>query len=162
MQRFMARIIVGLVLFAGAPPAQAGVFADDLSRCVVSKASPADFDVIIRWVFSAMATNPSIKSLTTLTDADRERMDEQFAALTDRLLLSDCRTQLSTAMKAEGNSVIEKSFQMLGGAAMNALMGSPQAQAAVGAFAAKLSEEKWEAFRKEAGLPEPRLAKPKP
>jgi hypothetical protein len=148
-------------LFVGSP-AKAGIFADDLSRCVVTQATSEDQKTLIRWIFSAMATNPALDGLATISDQQRAAHDKAFAALTDRLLLSDCRPQLLLAIKNEGGNVIEQAFRVLGETAMRGVMGSKEAQAAISAFGAQMDEARWSAFRREAGLLEPAKPAAKP
>lgn len=106
-----------------APPAQASVFTDDLSRCLVTKTSEADKLALVRWIFTAIAAADGVKDLTKVNDEQRESLARETAAIFTRLVTKDCRTEAAAAIKNDGPSAMQASFGVLGQIAMQGLMG---------------------------------------
>ena len=52
--RALFRFAFGCLLAFQVAPAWAGVYADDLSRCLVGKSTDADKIVLMKWFFSAL------------------------------------------------------------------------------------------------------------
>ncbi len=123
----MRRLIVIsiLALLAMGEPARAGVYTDDLAKCLVSKTSPSDQKLLVFWIFSAISLHPDVQAFANITSEKRAEGDMKLGALYNRLLLSDCRTELTRALKYEGTNAIEPAFSVLGQVAMRGLMGDP-------------------------------------
>ena len=141
---------VAVILMTGSA-ASAGVFTDDLSKCLVRSATPEDNEVLTHWIFSAMSVHPTLKPYTSLTDAQRAGFDQQAAGLFERLLLNDCRKESVQAVKAEGTKAIETSFELLGSVAMRQILSDRGVAAGMGNLTHYLDRSKWESFGAEAG-----------
>lgn len=136
-----------------ATTARAGIYTDDLSRCLVASSSTEDNDVLMRWLFSAMTVNPAVKSLTTLSAEQRDTYSRQGAALVQRLVTGDCHKETVAALKYEGLAAFAESFRVLGGVAARGLMSEPTTQAQFSGFTRYFDQAKWNALGEEAGLP---------
>ncbi len=145
-------LIVGGVLLLAMAPAHAGVFADDLTRCLVAAVKPADNVAMVRWMFSALSANPRIKDLAKVTAEQREQSDSEMARLVDRLLTQECRSQVVQVVKAEGQASISGSFSILGEMAGRQLMSSPETAVSVEGFVKKLDLAKLEQVLAEGGV----------
>lgn len=145
----LAAAVVGLIATA---PAQAGVYTDDLSKCIVKSTSEGDRTRIVEFIFAAMAADPAVKPMSNVTPQQFSELGRGFASLEQRLLFVDCRSQAVEALKYEGTSVIEASFTVLGSVAMRGLMTDPATQAAMTSVDAYADRDKWAAFFKEAGI----------
>lgn len=143
-----AGLLMSLVMAA---PAQAGIFADTLGRCIVTKSTDADQGTLMRWLFAAMAANPEIAPMAKVTQAQRDELSRQYMALTERLLMSDCRAEAVAAIRNEGPGVTEAAFRVLGEAAMRGLMSGPGTGDAIKAIENFVDKEKWKALMVEAG-----------
>jgi hypothetical protein len=152
MFRSTAAMALALALVAPAA-ARAGVYADDLTRCLVKSASPADQITFVAWAFSAMSAHPAVKSYSTLTDAQRVDLNKQVGHLYERLMTVDCRAQTVAAIKYEGNSAIEQGFSVLGQTAFRGLMGDPAVAAVFSSLPKYMDMKKFEALGAEAGVP---------
>jgi hypothetical protein len=141
-----------LLLCAVASPAEAGVFTDDLSRCMVSKATASDRDAFMAWMFSAVSAAPRLQKLTTLDRAKRDEIAATAASVFQRLLLVDCRKEAVAALKAEGRNGMIQSFGALGRAATEQMFQSPEAQVELESLGKNFDEAKLEALGAEAGL----------
>jgi hypothetical protein len=152
-------ILAGGAFFASvcAVPAQAGVLADDLSRCMITKMTDADRGAFMGWMFSAIAADPQLEKLTTLDRAKRDQLSKDAAGVFERLLLVDCRSQAIAAIKAEGASSITQSFGELGQAAAQQMFRSPQAMAELESLEKGFDKEKLKALGRDAGVPESEL-----
>ena len=142
-----------------AAPASAGLYTDDLTRCVVDKATDADKLGFIRWMFSAMSAHPGVKDLSASTPEQRAALSKQAGNLITRLLTEDCRPQTVTALKYEGAGAITGSFEVLGKVAMQGLMSDPSVQQAMNGLQSPENDKKFEALGKEAGIPMPAKGK---
>jgi hypothetical protein len=141
------------VLALSAAPACAGVYADELGKCLVSSSSPADQIVLVQWMFSAISVNPNVASMTSISPAQRKSYDQQMAHLTQRLLTVDCRKQTIEALKYEGDNALESAFGVLGGVAVRTLTSDPKTAQAMGAFGDDMDKDAFTQLQKDAGIP---------
>jgi hypothetical protein len=155
MRRFVA--CAALVLAFGTPPvfAHAGVYTDDLSRCLVKSTTPADQTGFMVWMFSAISQHPSVKRYSTITDAQRSEASKNAAQLMQRLMTVDCRAETVASLKYEGETAISSAFQVFGGAAMRGLMGDPEVAKEMDALGEYIDASKFEALIKDAGIAPP-------
>jgi hypothetical protein len=105
--------------------AQAGVYADDLAKCLVSSTTTKDKTDLVRWMFATAALHPDVSSIASVSAEQRTAMTRSAAQLFERLLTESCRAQFRDAVKYEGAQTLVGSFQVLGGVAMRALMEDP-------------------------------------
>jgi hypothetical protein len=150
--RVFYRMMLGAVLASLAPAAQAGVYSDDLAKCLVAKTTEADKAQLMQWIFAAMSASPAVSSMTSLSPKQREEMNRKGAALFSRLLIADCRSETVTALKYEGQNSIEPSFKVLGEVAMTGLMRDPAVTRELDQLSTFFDTTKLEALVKEAGL----------
>jgi len=155
--RFIA--ITGALLCAVSSGAEAGVFTDDLTRCMVSKASAADKGAFLAWMFSAVSADPRLQKYTTLDRAKRDQIAANAAGVFQRLLLTDCRKETVAALKAEGQEALSQSFGGLGRAATEQMFQSPEARAELESLGKNFDESKLKALNAEAGIAEKEGAK---
>ncbi len=153
MKTSTVAIIAALALVAPTSFAHAGIYSDELAKCVVKSSSPADQLVLVTWIFSAMSAHPAVKPYSNMTQAQRDDFDKKAGSLLERLLTQDCRQQTVEALKYEGASAMEASFSLLGQVAMRNLMNEPAVQSSLGGLARGLDQSKFEALAKDAGLP---------
>ena len=130
---------------------RAGIFADDLSRCLVSKTSVADKTVFIQWLFDAIAQNPDVRG-TKVSDANVAADNKQMAGLVDRLLETDCRPQTIAVLKNEGASGFTSSFEVFGKVAATNLFNNPKVNDYLGGYAKDMDQDKLKALAAEAGV----------
>ena len=158
----MRRWIAGAALALGAAmasgPASAGVFTDDMAKCLVKSTDADDQTHLMQWIFSMMALNPRLAGVATVTEAQRGAYDDTVARLMERLVLKDCHKETVAALKFEGTNVFEASFKVLGEVASTGIMNDPAVAAGLGAFAKHLDNDKLTALMVEGGVNVP--AKP--
>src|SRR5690348_9773307 len=107
---------MALILLTGfpGPVAQAGVYTDDLSKCLVKSSNRADRSVLVQWIFSGLSLHPAVQPFVSITEEQRDAFNEKAAALLSRLLVDDCRKEAIVALKYEGTAAFDASFQVLG------------------------------------------------
>lgn len=146
--------ISAVMLCTLATPAGAGVFTDDLSRCLVNKSTETDQNAFMAWMFSAVSSDPTLQKFTTLDRKARDQIAANAAASFQRLLLVECRKEAVAALKADGEESITQSFGQLGRSASRQLFQSPQAQTELETLGKNFDEAKMNALAREAGIAE--------
>jgi hypothetical protein len=117
---------LALALFAAsAAPSHAGIYSDELAKCLVASTSNSDRSLLVRWIFSTAALHPDVSSIAAVTPAQREGTNRATGQLIDRLLTVACSKQTRDALKLEGPQALQSSFQVLGQVAMRSLMENP-------------------------------------
>jgi hypothetical protein len=146
------------IFLASTGSASAGVYADDLAKCLVKSTTAADQTDLVAWVFAAMSLHPAVHGYASIDDGRRAEMDRKTAQLMQRLLTADCRKEAVDALKYEGTGTIETSFGVLGQVAMRGIMTDPGVEKGLSGLAANLDEEKLIALFGEAGIKVPSTA----
>lgn len=124
-------LLIALLLFAN-HSAYAGIYTDDLSRCLVSATSNQDRLDLVRWIFSAMSLHPAVQDLAAVQEAERLALTERLGQLTSRLLIEDCKAEAKEAVRYEGETAIQNSFQTLGEVAASELFANPAVAQGIG------------------------------
>jgi hypothetical protein len=156
MKRLLAATAAVLAIAAPAARASAGVYTDDLTKCLVRSADAGDQTRLMQWMFALIALNPAVQPNATITAQQREGFDRQAAALLQRLLTVDCRKETVAALKYEGSSAIEASFRVLGEVAVRGLMSDPKVAGGLQQLTTYIDPEKIAEVGREAGLADQR------
>jgi hypothetical protein len=112
-------------------PAVAGPYADDMAKCLVKSTSTADRTVFVKWMFASMALHPDVKSMSVVTEQQRDDLNKSAAVMFQHLLLETCRTETQQAIKYEGPETLSYAFQIFGQAAARELFSEPSVAAAM-------------------------------
>lgn len=147
-----APVLAVVVCMGSAGAAQAGVYADDLSKCLVKSASPADQKDFVIWAFSAMSAHPDVAKYANFTDEQRTAGSKRVAGLYERLMTVDCRAETIAAVKYEGSAAIGVGFSVLGQVAFRNLMGDAKVNAQLTELEKYVDTKKFEALAAEAGV----------
>ena len=103
----------------------AGPYSDDLAKCLVESTTTADKNALVKWMFAMAALHPAVKSIASITEAERTQSSRNTAQLFERLLTESCRTQTRQAVKYEGAAALQTGFQLLGQVAARELFADP-------------------------------------
>ena len=103
----------------------AGVYSDELSKCLVESSTAADRAGLVRWMFIALGSNPAVSQMVKITDADRDGASRTMGALLTKLMTDTCKDKASKALKYEGGAAIKASFEFLGQVASQDLFSDP-------------------------------------
>lgn len=117
--------LIGLIALGAGPPSKAGVYTDDMGKCLVRSSTDEDRTALGRWIFTALSANPAVKGLSKVTPADMDAANQRFMALVIRLTTRDCRKETLDALKYEGSSAFEGAFSILGETASRVLFSDP-------------------------------------
>lgn len=109
--------------------AHAGLYADDMAKCLVKSTSNEDKTLLMRWLFSMMTLHPQVSDLAMVPEAKRAELSERTAKLIQSLLTKTCLAETREALKYEGPSTIEASFNVLGQVAGRGLLADPEVAA---------------------------------
>ena len=138
--------VAAIGLFVFASPSFAGVFTDDLSRCLVEKTTAQDKTALVQWIFVAMAQHPSVASMTKITAAQVDQHNKAAGELFMRLLTETCVDSARKAIKNEGAAAIQGAFGVLGQSAAGDLFAHPDVIKIMGGLDKYLDEKKLEAL----------------
>ena len=109
-QSFAAIAVLGM----SASIAQAGVYTDDMTKCLIESTNAEDRIALVRWMFAAMSQHPAVASFTIVKPEDIEKTSATTGALFMRLLTETCVDSTKKAVKYEGLGAIQTSFGVLG------------------------------------------------
>ena len=121
-------------------PAHAGPFSDDLAKCLVSSTTVDDRTSLVRWFFAAASVHPAVEPLTAVTQKQLDASNKTVAELFTRLLTDACLAEARSALKFEGPSTFETSFQILGEVAGKEMFSHPAVNTAVMGMTAYLDD----------------------
>ncbi len=121
---FVVASLVGLMAFS--IPAHAGLYTDDLSRCLVEKTNKDDRAALVRWMFAAAAAHPAVAPIAKVSAEQQDGANKVVAELFTRLLTGLCKDKAKSAIAYEGAVAIQMSFQVLGQVAGSELFQSPE------------------------------------
>lgn len=121
---------------------QAGLYTDDLSRCLVKSSTTNDRVSLVKWIFTAASRHPAVSSIASVTEEQLDDMNREIAHLFVKLLTEDCREQSQQAVQYEGQVAIQEGFKVLGQVAASELFSSPEVSAGMDGLAKHIDEQK--------------------
>lgn len=142
--RFVYILILSCLVTA---PAHAGIYGDDLSKCLVESTTKQDRTALVRWIFAAAAANPAVASLSNVSPKMMEDANSTTGALIMRLLTGSCKDKATKALTYEGPAAIQLSFQVLGQVAGGELFSSPEVRHAISGLEQYVDKKKLEELR---------------
>lgn len=95
--------------------------ANELGTCMIDSLNGKERKDLGKWMFFAMAAHPNIHDYSNISAKDIDESDQYIGGLVTRLLVEDCKTELSTALKSDPLA-IQKGFEIVGRVAMQELM----------------------------------------
>ncbi len=137
-----------LAALGTASPCFAGVYTDDLAKCLVESTTAQDRTTLVRWMFSAATAHPDVASIAKVSPAVMEKSNEQVADLMVKLLTESCVDKSKKAIKYEGPAAIQMSFQVLGQVAGSELFSNPEVQKATAGLEKHIDKQKLAALGK--------------
>jgi hypothetical protein len=122
----LLRIVCAGTACCFASTAMAGIYSDELGKCLVSSTTPEDRTSLIKWFFVAASHHPAVKPLSSLTPAQQDEADKAMGAMFMRLMTENCRGEAQKALQFEGPIAYQLGFQVLGQVAGRELMSNPE------------------------------------
>ena len=136
--------------------ASAGVYTDDLGKCVVAAATPDDQALFVQLIFAMLSLNPVVKPYASVTDDQRQELSQRASIMVERLIVDDCHKEAVAAFKYEGDvAAMGASFQLLGQVAARRMLTDPSVAAGMGKMNTINDKAKWRTVYTDAGLPIP-------
>jgi hypothetical protein len=139
-----------LSVLLAAAPVHAGVYTDELSKCLVNSTTTTDRNALVRWIFAAGSVHPALKGYVTLTPAQLDEVNKTAGTLFMKLLTQTCEKQASAAINYEGKAAIEASFTVLGQVAGRELFSDPSVNAGMAGIQKYMDADKLQALVKPA------------
>lgn len=147
--------LAAMVLLACWTPggkAHAGIYSDELAKCLVKSTTSEDRKALAVWIYSAMSRHPYIKSYSKLSASESEAATKTASELMQRLMIVDCRNDTGSAIKFEGTSALERAFTVLGEVASREIMSAPEVAKGIEQLGEFVDVEKFNELAKEYGL----------
>lgn len=126
--------------------ALAGIYTDDMARCFVNSTNVTERNGLVKWMFSAAALHPAVKSIASISEGQRQESDKYMAQFFQKLLFESCRTQTQQAIKYEGQKAFESSFEVLGQVAARELFSDPSVAKGMGNLNSYIDKQKMQAL----------------
>lgn len=123
---------------------QAGLYTDDLSRCLVESSTPHDKTLLVKWMFTSMALHPDVASMSNVTEAQRDAVNKATAEMFVRLMTDTCLAQSKKAIQYEGAVAVEQGFNVFGQVAGKELFAHPHVAQALTGLQAHIDPKKLE------------------
>lgn len=142
------RTLFALCLALAAGSAHAGLYTDELSKCLVESTDQADRTALVRWMFVSASAHPAVASISSATPKDLEVANETIGKLFMRLLTGTCVESTKKAIKYEGPAAIAGAFEVLGRVAGAELFSSPEVATAMTGLQKYVDEKQLEALGK--------------
>ncbi len=129
MNKILIALIIAGVMLLFSSGANAGVYSDDLSRCLVESSTPSDKMVLVKWMFTAMSLHPAVKSIASVSKKQLDISNKETGDLLVKLLTISCKEQAIKAIKYEGAAALHSSFNVFGQVAAKELFSNPDVAA---------------------------------
>ena len=143
MGQFKYVFWVIIILTTAPAVSYAGPYTDHLSKCLVASTTAQDRYNLVRWMFSAAAFHPAVRSIASISKEQLEEANKSTAKLFTKLLTESCRKQTINALQYEGELTIQASFQVLGSVAGKELFASSEVTNAIAGMNKYLDKEKF-------------------
>jgi len=117
----MKKIILPLILTAAL---NAGVYTQDLIKCMVQNSTPQDIQTLKKWIFIAFAQDEEFSKYVNIPQKDKIEINKKMGEYVTRLLTQKCPKELKYAVKYEGAQAISSAFKYLGSIAGSSLTSS--------------------------------------
>jgi hypothetical protein len=146
MKHFLVPVVGAAVALTMLSPDStgAGPYSDELATCLVRSTTDADKNYLVKWMFAAAALHPAVKSIASVSDAERDDLNKNAAKLFERLVTDSCKTETQDAVKFEGPGTLQTSFEVLGQVAGRGLLSDPAVARSLADFASYLDKKKLE------------------
>ncbi len=115
----------GLVSGDSASEGPGGQYEAQMIQCLDRSASREDQLLLSKWIFAVILRHPDLRSLTSVSEAEREKLMRESAALQERLISEDCRKEMVDIIRFEGTESVRHAFGHLGTKAVKAVLSNP-------------------------------------
>jgi len=134
--------VISLSLMASTS-AQAGPYADSLTRCMVDNTSRTEKMLFVKWMYTGISKHPEVASMSTITHGQAIRISQMTADMITDLMVRRCPNQTRQAFRYEGDQSFIAAFEMLGKVAMNELITNPSVNHYTGSLSQYIDEDEF-------------------
>lgn len=106
-------------------PSYAGVYSDDLARCLVESSTPSHKSALVKWMFTAMALHPDVASMASISAQQRYEVNKAASEMFVTLMTDKCLSQAKKVIQYEGALAIQQGFNVFGQVAGQELFNNP-------------------------------------
>ena len=149
MRRLYLALVISAALCGGA---NAGVYGDDLAKCLLGQTPRQDRTNFMVYTFVAMAQHPAVQPYAAVTPEQLDELQSKAAHILERSLTETCRTETIDALKFEGTDALSDAFLVFGQAAGRELMTDPTVMNGLNGVGEKFDASKFEGLAADAGL----------
>ncbi len=141
-RNWLLSISIIFILSSQIATAFAGPYTDDLTKCLVESTTVSDRVKFVKWMFFAISMHPVAKNYASISEEQILETSKQTANLVMKLLTESCREKAQKAIKYEGQTALQKSFQTLGQIAAQDIFTNPEVAAVMSGLEKNLDGEK--------------------
>jgi hypothetical protein len=142
MKKYSIYSVIAGIMFLFSFSVNAGVYTDDLSRCLVESSTSSDKLTLVKWIFTAISLHPGVKAIASVSAKQLDNANKEAADIFVKLVTQTCKDQTVKAIKYEGQIAIQSSFGVLGQVAMMELLSNPEVAAGMAGLQKYMDAEK--------------------
>ncbi len=142
MKKYSIYAVIAGLIFLFSSSVDAGVYSDDLSRCLVESSTSSDKLMLVKWMFTSMSLHPAVKSMASVSAKQLADSSKETADMIVNLVTKTCRDQAKKAIKYEGGVALQSSFSVFGQVAAKELFSHPDVAAGLAGLEKYLSAKK--------------------
>ena len=131
MKKLFVLGVVCLTFLVGSSVAKAGVYGDELTKCLVSSMDSKDKIKLAQWMGGAFTQHKAVASLVSVSPKKFLKITEEAGDVYLNLVFGVCLNETLNAIKYEGGAVFANSFKYVGQIVTRDLMLDADVQAAM-------------------------------
>ena len=140
MKKFFVLSLVLLSCVTVFSTAKAGIYGDELTKCLVNSASAEDKIALAKWMGLAIVQHQAVAPLVTTSQQDLMDVTIDAGDMVIELLGKVCQKEANAALKYEGQTAMTHSFEYFGRVAVQELMIDANVKKAFGLFGSYLKK----------------------
>jgi hypothetical protein len=138
----LAKIALFGLLVLSSGISAAGESSEKLTKCLVASTTPEDKQILIRWIFGAVANHPVVSDIANLSPEKWDEISKKSAQVFQKLIAESCANESREAIINDGMAGYKSAFSTLGSTAVGGLMSDPSVVKAMGKLDSYLDSEK--------------------
>lgn len=119
-------------------------YSDALSQCLTDATTGKDRKDLATWVFVSLSAHPQIKHFASISDAQKQQIDQRMGEIFTRLIAKDCTVQAKQAVVMEGERGLTHAFGILGKLSTQEIMMDTAVEQSLSNFTKYINEDQIE------------------
>ncbi|SIN72386.1 hypothetical protein [Halodesulfovibrio marinisediminis] len=141
MNKLLAALLIFFACSAAHSISFAGVYGDELTKCLVQSATKEDRVALATWMGVLLAQHSKVSQHVRTSYSDLVDTTNSAVDSVTRLTFQICENEARQAMKYEGAEAYKKSFQYFGTIAIQELMTDPSVSKAMFLYQKSVEEK---------------------